>query len=101
MGIGEWYAPSRSIESPCCHSSSKKIKHIRKHVMSINNNEKMKVKYILSKEYYGFKHNQVYDAVSCKEKLGKKEMISIVNMDGDGEEYAYPASWFEIIDDKA
>ena len=54
----------------------------------------IKVKYI-KENAYGFIKNKIYDAFPAKSKFGKTEMICIV--DNFGEEYAYPASWFEII----
>lgn len=54
----------------------------------------IKVKYI-KENAYGFIKGKIYDAFRAKSKFGKTEMICIV--DSSGEEYAYPASWFEVI----
>lgn len=47
---------------------------------------------------YGFKKNRVYDAIFPKSKLCKAEVICVI--DNFGEEYAYPAEWFEIIEQR-
>lgn len=60
--------------------------------MSMNG---IKVKYI-KENAYGFVKGEIYDAFLAKSKFGKTEMICIV--DNSGEEYAYPVSWFEIIE---
>ena len=54
----------------------------------------IKVKYIKDNAY-GFIKGKIYDAFYAKSKFGKTEMICVV--DNFGEEYAYPASWFEVI----
>ena len=61
-------------------------------------NHIIKVKYILDKNMYGFKSGQIYDAIQV-EPLQGVEMVCIANMDGDGEEYAYPAKWFEVVEE--
>lgn len=63
--------------------------------MSMNGIEYIQVKYIRDNAY-GFVKNQVYRAFKAKSKFGSTEMICIVEK--SGEEYAYPASWFEIIE---
>ena len=45
---------------------------------------------------YGFKKGEIYDAIEAREPFFGVEMLCIT--DSSGEEYAYPASWFERID---
>lgn len=61
--------------------------------MSANGLIKLKVKFVHD-DAYGFKKGEIYEAFECKSKFGKEEMLCIV--DKSGEEYGYPASWFEI-----
>jgi hypothetical protein len=58
--------------------------------MSISNS--FKVKFIRD-DSYGFQKNHIYDAIECKSRLGQTQMISVIDRFGD--EYAYPAAWFE------
>lgn len=44
---------------------------------------------------FGFKKGDLYTAFKPKSKFGNEEMICV--LDKYGEEYAYPASWFEIV----
>ena len=55
----------------------------------------IKVKFIKDNAY-GFIKGNIYNAFQAKSKFGKTKMICIIN--SDGEEYAYPASWFEVIE---
>lgn len=58
---------------------------------------KIKVKCIKENKY-GFVLGKIYDAYTIKSPLKNKEnMLSIV--DDFGDEYAYPASFFEIVKD--
>ena len=66
--------------------------------MSMNGIETIRVKYIRDNAY-GFVKNQIYDAFKAKDKFGNTEMLCII--DASGEEYAYPANWFEIIKEPA
>ena len=58
----------------------------------------IKLKFILEKEIYGFKKDVIYNAIRCKDKLNGVEMVGIANIDEDGEEYAYPFSWFDLVE---
>lgn len=60
--------------------------------------ERIKVRFVYKDEIYGLKKDRVYDAIKCPKKFGGAEMLSISNIDGDGEEYGYPASWFETVE---
>lgn len=54
-----------------------------------------KVKYIKDNAY-GLVKGCIYEAFHAKSKFGNTEMLCI--LDPSGEEYAYPASWFIIIE---
>ena len=58
--------------------------------MSMSNS--FKVKFIRD-DSYGFQKNHIYDAIEFKSRLGQTQMISVIDRFGD--EYAYPAAWFE------
>lgn len=62
--------------------------------MSMTGNEKVKVKFVL-KDSYGFVKGEIYNAFMPNCKIGKADVISVI--DKFGEEYAYPLSWFEVI----
>lgn len=58
-------------------------------------NKVLKVRFV-SEDKYGFKKGEIYDAIEAREPFFGVEMLCIT--DSSGEEYAYPASWFERID---
>ena len=60
-----------------------------------NGNKTFRVKFV-SDDKYGFKKGEIYDAIEAREPFFGVEMLCIT--DSSGEEYAYPASWFERID---
>lgn len=64
--------------------------------MSMNGIKTFKAVYVRD-DAYGFVKGQVYECFHAKSKFGSTEMLCVV--DDSGEEYAYPASWFEIIED--
>lgn len=53
-----------------------------------------KVRYI-KENAYGFIKGSVYEAFPAK-SVGKLKLICII--DSSGEEYGYPAEWFEIVE---
>ena len=66
--------------------------------MYISMNGKIKVKCIKENKY-GLSVGNVYDAYAIKSPIkNKNDFISVV--DGYGEEYAYPKSFFEIIEEQ-
>lgn len=67
----------------------------KKH-MSNNKTNKFAVKFI-KEDAYGFKKGETCTAFKPKSKLGKEEMLCVLDKYGD--EYAYPASWFEMTND--
>lgn len=62
--------------------------------MSTNGSNQIKVKFVADSRF-GFVKRQIYTAFKAKSKFGKSDMICVI--DRFGEEYAYPATWFEII----
>jgi hypothetical protein len=44
----------------------------------------------------GLRQGKTYQAIWARSKFGNTEMLCI--LDESGEEYAYPATWFEIED---
>lgn len=57
--------------------------------------EVLKVRFV-SEDKYGFKKGEIYDAIEGKGTFAGVKMLCITDI--SGEEYAYPASWFERID---
>lgn len=64
--------------------------------MSMNGTDKFRVKFV-REDCYGFKNGEIYEAIKAKSKLGGAELFCI--KDKSGEEYAYPAEWFEIVEE--
>ena len=62
--------------------------------MSMNGSNSIKVRFVQN-DQYGFKKGEIYNAILPKSKLGKADVICVI--DQFGEEYAYPAKWFEIV----
>ena len=56
----------------------------------------IKVKYVSDKQYTGFEKGQVVEATFLK---SDPRGIWYVIPDPDGEEYAYPRSWFEEVNE--
>ncbi|MBQ9428610.1 MAG: hypothetical protein IJU41_03590 [Clostridia bacterium] len=55
----------------------------------------LKVRFV-SESKYGFEKGRIYEAIEGKGTFGGVKMLCIKDI--SGEEYAYPASWFEILD---
>lgn len=64
--------------------------------MSMNGNKTVKAEYIRD-DAYGFIKGKMYECFPAKSKFGDTEMLCII--DNSGEEYAYPSSWFRIVED--
>ena len=62
--------------------------------MLTNGNKVLKVRFV-SDDKYGFKNGEIYDAIEGHGTFAGVKMLCI--KDASGEEYAYPASWFEIL----
>ena len=60
------------------------------------NGNKIKAKFI-GEDKYGFVKGKIYDGFIPKTQIKGINLISIV--DDYGEEYGYPASWFEIVEE--
>ena len=63
--------------------------------MSMSGSNQVKVQFMLD-DKFGFEKGRIYDAFLPQTKFGNTEMVCVI--DKFGEEYAYPASWFEIIE---
>ena len=57
----------------------------------------MRVKFIKPEKTREFKDGQIIEAERVKSSIKSAPLISIKN--AWGERYAYPASWFEIVED--
>ena len=64
--------------------------------MLMNGSKMIKVRFV-QEDKYGFKKGETYNAIRPKSKLGNTEVVCVV--DRFGEEYAYPANWFSIIEE--
>jgi len=62
----------------------------------MNGNKQVKVRFTQD-DKYGFIKGEVYAAFLPQTKFGNTEMVCVI--DKFGEEYAYPASWFEIVEE--
>ncbi len=57
--------------------------------------EYINVRFISKQEKTGFKKGQIYKATFLKSDPKK---IWYIIKDSDGEEYAYPREWFEVVE---
>ena len=62
----------------------------------MSGNKQVKVRFIQD-DKYGFVKDEVYVAFLPRSKFGNTEMVCVI--DKFGEEYAYPASWFKVIEE--
>ena len=65
--------------------------------MSMNGIKKAKLKCI-EVGMPALRLGKVYDGYVGCDRIGDTEIVSVIDVDGDGEEYGFPAEWVEVVE---